>query len=77
MLIVYSIFKMTSTPGLVTGTAEPGKNAKFTLEIADIVVVVVYFIFVLAVGIWVCYLLIPFFFKKRMRVITLSNVPVF
>lgn len=44
---------MTSAPELVSATAEPGKNGKFTLEIADIVVVVVYFIFVLAVGIWV------------------------
>ncbi|KAM9475768.1 sodium/glucose cotransporter 4 [Clarias gariepinus] len=43
---------MTSAPELVSATAEPGKNGKFTLEIADIVVVVVYFIFVLAVGIW-------------------------
>lgn len=45
---------MTPAPELVTGTAEPGQNGKFTLEIADIVVVVVYFVFVLAVGIWVC-----------------------
>ncbi|KAI5095110.1 sodium/glucose cotransporter 4 [Silurus meridionalis] len=44
---------MTSASELVTGTAEPGQNGKFTLEIADIVVVVVYFIFVLAVGIWI------------------------
>lgn len=56
---------MTPAPELVTGTAEPGKNAKFTLEIADIVVVVIYFIFVLAVGIWVCYLFMAFFFYKQ------------
>lgn len=52
-LFAYGIFKMTSAPELVTGTAEPGHDGKFTLEIADIVVVVAYFIFVLAVGIWV------------------------
>ncbi|KAK3566464.1 hypothetical protein QTP86_033990 [Hemibagrus guttatus] len=45
-------FKMTSAPELVTGTAEPEQNGKFTLEIPDIVVLVIYFIFVLAVGIW-------------------------
>ncbi|KAG7332523.1 hypothetical protein KOW79_004357 [Hemibagrus wyckioides] len=43
---------MTSSPELVTGTAEPKQNEKFTLEIPDIVVVVIYFTFVLAVGIW-------------------------
>uniref|UniRef100_A0AAR2LQ10 Solute carrier family 5 member 9 n=1 Tax=Pygocentrus nattereri TaxID=42514 RepID=A0AAR2LQ10_PYGNA len=43
---------MTSTPELVTGTAEPQQNGKFKLEIPDIVVIVVYFVFVLAVGIW-------------------------
>lgn len=52
-LFVYGILKMTSAPELLTGTAEPGQNGKFSLEIADVVVVVVYFIFVLAVGIWV------------------------
>uniref|UniRef100_A0A4W4DVC3 Solute carrier family 5 member 9 n=1 Tax=Electrophorus electricus TaxID=8005 RepID=A0A4W4DVC3_ELEEL len=44
--------KMTSAPELVTSTVEPGTNGRFTLEVADIVVVVVYFVFVLAVGIW-------------------------
>ncbi|TSN76552.1 Sodium/glucose cotransporter 4 [Bagarius yarrelli] len=45
---------MTSLPELVPGgSAEPEQNGKFTLEIADIAVVVVYFIFVLAVGIWI------------------------
>uniref|UniRef100_A0A4W4DV18 Solute carrier family 5 member 9 n=1 Tax=Electrophorus electricus TaxID=8005 RepID=A0A4W4DV18_ELEEL len=43
---------MTSAPELVTSTVEPGTNGRFTLEVADIVVVVVYFVFVLAVGIW-------------------------
>ncbi|KAL7884869.1 hypothetical protein AOLI_G00076390 [Acnodon oligacanthus] len=43
---------MTSTPEHVTGTAEPQQNGKFKLEIPDIVVIVVYFVFVLAVGIW-------------------------
>ncbi|KAL6459003.1 hypothetical protein MHYP_G00324750 [Metynnis hypsauchen] len=44
---------MTPTPELVTGTAEPQQNGKFKLEIPDIVVIVVYFVFVLAVGIWI------------------------
>ncbi|XP_062854490.1 sodium/glucose cotransporter 4 isoform X1 [Trichomycterus rosablanca] len=43
---------MTSGPELETGTAEPVVDENFTLEIADIVVMVVYFVFVLAVGIW-------------------------
>uniref|UniRef100_A0A8C2BR40 Solute carrier family 5 member 9 n=1 Tax=Cyprinus carpio TaxID=7962 RepID=A0A8C2BR40_CYPCA len=44
--------KMPTSPELVTGTPEPEVPRKFTLEAADIAVVVVYFVFVLAVGIW-------------------------
>lgn len=44
---------MTALPELVTGTPEPEVPVKFALEAADIAVVVVYFVFVLAVGIWV------------------------
>uniref|UniRef100_A0A8C2GX20 Solute carrier family 5 member 9 n=1 Tax=Cyprinus carpio TaxID=7962 RepID=A0A8C2GX20_CYPCA len=44
---------MPTSPELVTGTPEPEVPRKFTLEAADIAVVVVYFVFVLAVGIWV------------------------
>lgn len=45
---------MPASPEPVTGTPEPEEvPAKFTLEAADIAVVVVYFVFVLAVGIWV------------------------
>uniref|UniRef100_A0A8C2BSJ7 Solute carrier family 5 member 9 n=1 Tax=Cyprinus carpio TaxID=7962 RepID=A0A8C2BSJ7_CYPCA len=43
---------MPTSPELVTGTPEPEVPRKFTLEAADIAVVVVYFVFVLAVGIW-------------------------
>uniref|UniRef100_A0A8C1PDP2 Solute carrier family 5 member 9 n=1 Tax=Cyprinus carpio TaxID=7962 RepID=A0A8C1PDP2_CYPCA len=43
---------MPASPELVTGTPEPEAPRKFTLEAADIAVVVVYFVFVLAVGIW-------------------------
>lgn len=46
---------------LETGTAEPVVDEKFTLEIADIVVIVVYFVFVLVVGIWVGLPLYGFF----------------
>uniref|UniRef100_A0A8C9T618 Solute carrier family 5 member 9 n=1 Tax=Scleropages formosus TaxID=113540 RepID=A0A8C9T618_SCLFO len=45
-------FKMTSATTLATTTLS-GENVKFTLEIPDIIVIVLYFIFVLAVGIWV------------------------
>lgn len=44
---------MPASPEPVTGTQEPEVPAKFALEAADIAVVVVYFVFVLAVGIWV------------------------
>lgn len=44
---------MTASPELVTGTPEPEVPRTFALEAADIVVVVIYFVFVLAVGIWV------------------------
>lgn len=44
---------MTASPQLVTGTPMPEVPKKFALEAADIVVVVIYFVFVLAVGIWV------------------------
>uniref|UniRef100_A0A671Q784 Sodium/glucose cotransporter 4-like n=1 Tax=Sinocyclocheilus anshuiensis TaxID=1608454 RepID=A0A671Q784_9TELE len=44
---------MPASPELVTGTPEPEVPRKFTLEAAVIAVVVVYFVFVLAVGIWV------------------------
>lgn len=44
---------MTATPELVTGTPASEVPRKFALEAADIVVVVIYFVFVLAVGIWV------------------------
>jgi len=44
---------MPALPELVTGTPEPEVPVKFVLEAADIAVVVVYFLFVLAVGIWV------------------------
>ncbi|XP_076845725.1 sodium/glucose cotransporter 4 [Brachyhypopomus gauderio] len=50
--LLCSILKMTPAPELVTSTVDPGTNGRFTLEVADIVVVVVYFVFVLAVGIW-------------------------
>uniref|UniRef100_A0A8C2AY17 Solute carrier family 5 member 9 n=1 Tax=Cyprinus carpio TaxID=7962 RepID=A0A8C2AY17_CYPCA len=43
---------MPTSPEPVTGTPEPEVPRKFTLEAADIAVVVVYFVFVLAVGIW-------------------------
>ncbi|XP_067270239.1 sodium/glucose cotransporter 4 [Pseudorasbora parva] len=43
---------MPASPEPVTGTPEPEVPAKFTLEAADIAVVVVYFVFVLVVGIW-------------------------
>uniref|UniRef100_A0A8B9JFY2 Solute carrier family 5 member 9 n=1 Tax=Astyanax mexicanus TaxID=7994 RepID=A0A8B9JFY2_ASTMX len=43
---------MTAAPELVTGTAAPEPSGKFKLEIPDVVVIVVYFVFVLAVGIW-------------------------
>ncbi|TRY96025.1 hypothetical protein DNTS_006091 [Danionella cerebrum] len=45
--------KMPALAALVTGTPEPEGPGKFTLEAADIAVVVVYFVFVLAVGIWI------------------------
>uniref|UniRef100_A0A9J8CGR8 Solute carrier family 5 member 9 n=1 Tax=Cyprinus carpio carpio TaxID=630221 RepID=A0A9J8CGR8_CYPCA len=45
-------YKMPTSPEPVTGTPEPEVPRKFTLEAADIAVVVVYFVFVLAVGIW-------------------------
>uniref|UniRef100_A0A8B9JFF1 Solute carrier family 5 member 9 n=1 Tax=Astyanax mexicanus TaxID=7994 RepID=A0A8B9JFF1_ASTMX len=51
--LFYSICKMTAAPELVTGTAAPEPSGKFKLEIPDVVVIVVYFVFVLAVGIWV------------------------
>lgn len=44
---------MTSTPSLATTTSVPELPEKFALEALDIVVVVVYFVFVLVVGIWV------------------------
>lgn len=44
--------KMPASPEPVTGTQQPEVPAKFVLEAADIAVVVVYFVFVLAVGIW-------------------------
>lgn len=44
---------MPALPELVTGTPEPEVPVKFALEAADIAVVVVYFVFVLVVGIWV------------------------
>lgn len=44
---------MPASPEPVTGTQEPEVPAKFAFEAADIAVVVVYFVFVLAVGIWV------------------------
>lgn len=44
---------MAASPEPVTGTQEPEVPAKFAFEAADIAVVVVYFVFVLAVGIWV------------------------
>uniref|UniRef100_A0A8B9R4A8 Solute carrier family 5 member 9 n=1 Tax=Astyanax mexicanus TaxID=7994 RepID=A0A8B9R4A8_ASTMX len=50
--LFYSICKMTAAPELVTGTAAPEPSGKFKLEIPDVVVIVVYFVFVLAVGIW-------------------------
>ncbi|CAB1324414.1 unnamed protein product [Coregonus sp. 'balchen'] len=43
---------MTSTPSLATTTSVPELHEKFHLEALDIVVVVVYFVFVLVVGIW-------------------------
>uniref|UniRef100_A0A8C7ILN8 Solute carrier family 5 member 9 n=1 Tax=Oncorhynchus kisutch TaxID=8019 RepID=A0A8C7ILN8_ONCKI len=43
---------MTSTPSLATTTSVPELTEKFALEALDIVVVVVYFVFVLVVGIW-------------------------
>ncbi|CDQ62193.1 unnamed protein product [Oncorhynchus mykiss] len=43
---------MTSTPSLATTTSVPELPEKFALEALDIVVVVVYFVFVLVVGIW-------------------------
>uniref|UniRef100_A0A672KIP3 Solute carrier family 5 member 9 n=1 Tax=Sinocyclocheilus grahami TaxID=75366 RepID=A0A672KIP3_SINGR len=43
---------MPASAELVTGTPEPEVPRKFTLEAAVIAVVVVYFVFVLAVGIW-------------------------
>uniref|UniRef100_A0AAY4EZR4 Sodium/glucose cotransporter 4 n=1 Tax=Denticeps clupeoides TaxID=299321 RepID=A0AAY4EZR4_9TELE len=46
-----ALLKMT-TPTPVTGSPAPGNNGTITLEAADIAVVVVYFIFVLGVGIW-------------------------
>lgn len=44
---------MPTSPEPVTGTQEPEVPVKFALAAADIAVVVVYFVFVLAVGIWV------------------------
>ncbi|XP_051951080.1 sodium/glucose cotransporter 4 [Xyrauchen texanus] len=43
---------MPASSELVTGTPEPDVTSKIALEAADIAVVVVYFVFVLAVGIW-------------------------
>ncbi|XP_043103567.1 sodium/glucose cotransporter 4 isoform X2 [Puntigrus tetrazona] len=43
---------MPASPELVTATPEPEGPRTFTLEAADIAVVVIYFVFVLAVGIW-------------------------
>uniref|UniRef100_A0A4W5JGG3 Solute carrier family 5 member 9 n=1 Tax=Hucho hucho TaxID=62062 RepID=A0A4W5JGG3_9TELE len=43
---------MTSTPSLATITSVPELHEKYALEALDIVVVVVYFVFVLVVGIW-------------------------
>ncbi|KAK7136118.1 hypothetical protein R3I94_014696 [Phoxinus phoxinus] len=43
---------MPALPELVTGTPEPQVPVTFVLEAADIAVVVVYFVFVLVVGIW-------------------------
>uniref|UniRef100_A0A8C1ZNG9 Solute carrier family 5 member 9 n=1 Tax=Cyprinus carpio TaxID=7962 RepID=A0A8C1ZNG9_CYPCA len=51
-LLPQALYKMPASPELVTGTPEPEAPRKFTLEAADIAVVVVYFVFVLAVGIW-------------------------
>lgn len=55
-----ALYKMPASPELVTGTPEPEVPRKFILEAADIAVVVVYFVFVLAVGIWVSQSLQPF-----------------
>uniref|UniRef100_A0A8C9S2I2 Solute carrier family 5 member 9 n=1 Tax=Scleropages formosus TaxID=113540 RepID=A0A8C9S2I2_SCLFO len=49
-------------------TTLSGENVKFTLEIPDIIVIVLYFIFVLAVGIWV---------SISVRICVLFNVNVF
>ncbi len=54
-----ALYKMPASPELVTGTPEPEVPRKFTLEAADIAVVVVYFVFVLVVGIWVSQSLHP------------------
>ncbi|XP_010870351.2 sodium/glucose cotransporter 4 [Esox lucius] len=43
---------MTSTPSHATMTSVPELHEKFALEAPDIVVIVVYFAFVLVVGIW-------------------------
>lgn len=52
-MVFYVFVKMTSTPSLATTTSVPELHEKFALEALDIVVVVVYFVFVLVVGIWV------------------------
>uniref|UniRef100_A0A3P8XT28 Solute carrier family 5 member 9 n=2 Tax=Esox lucius TaxID=8010 RepID=A0A3P8XT28_ESOLU len=50
---LFPIFvKMTSTPSHATMTSVPELHEKFALEAPDIVVIVVYFAFVLVVGIW-------------------------
>ncbi|XP_014072087.1 sodium/glucose cotransporter 4 [Salmo salar] len=51
-MVFYVFVKMTSTPSLATTTSVPELHEKFALEALDIVVVVVYFVFVLVVGIW-------------------------
>ncbi|XP_064189411.1 sodium/glucose cotransporter 4 [Anguilla rostrata] len=43
---------MTSTMNVPKTTSSPEADRKFALEIPDIIVLVVYFVFVLAVGIW-------------------------
>ncbi|KAJ7986600.1 hypothetical protein DPEC_G00341550 [Dallia pectoralis] len=43
---------MTSTPSYASTTSVPELHEKFALKAADIVVIVVYFAFVLVVGIW-------------------------
>lgn len=44
---------MTTQPVMSTTVSPPVPNLKFALEAADIAVVVVYFVFVLGVGLWV------------------------